>query len=160
MPLPKIADTFSPGDWSAVITPIAEGFMNCDIELIAPDSRPDAPYDPETGLGGVGSPTVIWYGKARAQHVAATRGANLQGQDTYNPTGHRDMTFQIPLNEDYGYSGKIERGWLIRVLDGGKDRQLTDYLYNVDSGVNSSWAALRTIVCTIDVKASGNWGSL
>ena len=67
------------------------------------------------------------------------------------------MTFQIPLNDDYGYTGKIERGWLIRVLDGGKDRQLVDYLYSVDSGLNSSWAALRTIVCTIDVKASANW---
>lgn len=153
MPLP--ANTF--GDWSAVITTTAEQFMNAEIELIAPDSKPDTPYDAATNTGGVGSPTVVWYGKARAQHVSSTRGANLQGQDTFNPTGHRTYNFQIPLNNDYGYMGKIERGWYIRVTDGGKNPELLDYIFIVDSALNSSWAALRTIICTFDVKASGNW---
>lgn len=129
-------------------------WMNGEIDLIDPNGVKSTPYDPVTNTGGNETPTLIWSGKARIQQLSATRGANLGGQATQNPTLQRTIIFQIPSQIENGYNGRIERGWLIRVRDGGESPYLAGYNFFVDSSANSSMSWLRTVIAIVDVQAN------
>lgn len=140
-------------DWSAPASVVAAGKMNATIQILDL-SGPKTEYDPVTNTGGYSTPIPIWTGAARIQQIYTARGSNIDGDSTRNPTGQRTILFQIPLA---AYDGRIERGWQIRVLDPGKDVSLALYTYHVDSAMNSSWAAARTIACSTDAEASPGW---
>lgn len=129
-------------------------WMNGEIEIINPNGERVTPYDPVSNTGGEETPTIKWRGKARIQQLSATRGANIGGQATQNPTLQRTVIFQIPAQIEDGYNERIERGWLIRVVDGAEAAYLSGYNFFVDSSINSSLAWLRTVICIIDVQAN------
>lgn len=143
-------------DWSAPASGVAEGKMNAVIAIIDL-SGPKTPYDPITNTGGSVVPRVVWQGKARIQQIYTARGSNIDGDSTRNPTGQRTILFNIPLKGKDAYKDRIERGWQIKVIDPGKDPSLVEYTYHVDSAVNSSWAAARTIAASMDAEASPGW---
>lgn len=124
------------GDWSAVITPIAEGFMNGEVEWFVPgvpvpqtdfSQTPTAPAE-----------TVIATTPARIQHLREPRDAG----NAYQWSEYRRVRCQIPA-ANLGLP--IIKGVRGRITNGGKDPNLTGAIIVVEDARNSSWAALRTI---------------
>lgn len=153
MALPPIA---APGDWSRVIADAALLFMNTQIQIV---STSTTPYDMATSAGGDTVVTVHWSGQARGQNLANTRGFNVGGESTGNPTGTRGYTWQVPLPEDGGPSMKIQRGWFVKWISGGNDDVLDESLFLIDSVLNSTWRATQLLICTVDVEATPGWSA-
>lgn len=129
-----------------LIAPVAELAMTATVQIVSPGSGEWVPYDPDDDSGGYyDSESVIYKGKARVQQ--ATNGNDMPNAETYNPTSQVLMLVQVPLSV-----AKVERGYTVRVIDGGKDGSLTDYVLVVQSSVNSNWAQVRDIRCVIDVE--------
>jgi uncharacterized protein DUF6093 len=108
------------------------------------------PYNPDNDSGGYfENETVTYEGKARVQQIS--NGADIQNLQVFDPTSEVLMRVQVPLAAN---SGKITRGWQIRVIDGGNDGALTSAVLYVDTAVNSNWAQVRDIHCTYDYEKS------
>lgn len=95
---------------------------------------------------------VVWEGKAR---IVGYRSAVPSNKGSLSdPTGNKAMRFQIPRDS---YTGRVLRGWQIRVTDGGDNPRLTDYLFIVESDTVVSNEASRTIEAIVDVEAVPGW---
>lgn len=95
-------------------------------------------YDPITGTGGGTSINVLWSGKARVQHL----GQPSQFQTSYNTESSHMFRFQLDPADN---PPNISFGVKARVLNGGRDSSLESYVFVVNSAVNSSHMAVRTI---------------
>lgn len=106
---------------------------------------------PELGLpGSPATVEVLWSGKARVQQIRAPR----NDSSDYQASDSRSFRFQLDPqdNPPVLYSGT--KG---RVLDGGRDSSLENYAYTVESAVNSSHMAVRTVELSADMKPHA-WG--
>ena len=104
-----------------------------------------------TGYTYTGNP-VVWTGRAR---IASTRSSvNSGGATSTDPTSIKSVRVQIPYDAAFI---RVQRGWQVRVTDGGRNPRLEDYLLTVESDVNSSHVASLTFDCTIDVESSPVW---
>lgn len=81
--------------------------------------------------------------KARVQHLRAP----LDSSSPVTWGTQRAIRLQIPLNAT---SGAITKGWLVQI-SGANDPTLNLVTMTVQSAVNSSHAALRTIECISDL---------
>jgi hypothetical protein len=102
----------------------------------------------------VGDP-VVWEGRARISSVRRTVDSNKGNLS--NQTGMKPIQVQIPDVEHGGFSGRIERSWQIRVLDGGRASSLEGYLLVIESGWEPSNQGSRTLECTVDVETKPEW---
>jgi len=100
------------------------------------------------------SAALKWEGQARVASTRSEVGAG--GTTSTNPTGVKALRVQIPYDKDFM---RVKRGWSIRVTDGGRNRRLEDYLFMVESDVNSSQVASLTFACSVDVESIPNWSS-
>lgn len=98
-----------------------------------------------TSVGG-GRPTLtkLFQSKARVQHLRAPT-ENMQSEEWSTKTA---FTIEVPLN---AYAGLIRKGLTLRVLDGHKDKALEQIAMTVQRAINSSDAAVRTIVATSEL---------
>lgn len=111
--------------------------MNADV-CFYEESRTTESYDPITGHGGATGITVIWRGKARVQHL----GQPSQFQTSYSTSTNHMFRFQLDPADN---PPEVYFGLKARVLDGARDQSLTQYAMIVNSAVNSSHMAVRTI---------------
>lgn len=131
MPLMK------PGAWNVTIRNIAEQFQNGEVQWFI--AVPGTGYDPiaKTYVTPP-SETAIGTTAARIQHIREPRAVATN----YEYTTYRRFRFQIPYSD---IALDITKGVLGRVTDGGDDPRLVGQIVTVQSAVNSSWAAIRTI---------------
>lgn len=136
-------------DWQDVILDTARQFMNgevCFYRIVGgSDDLPE--------IGQPGTPAtveVLWKGKARIQHLRAPRRDSTE----YQASDSRSFRFQLdPLDEP----PIVHAGTKARVTNGGRDSSLETYSYQVESAVNSSHMAVRTVELTADMRPT-TWG--
>lgn len=126
--------TSPPANWEEAILNSAVQFMNAEVCFY--DSV-DIPYDPITGAGG---PTVqvLWRGKARVQQLRTPQ----EFQTDYQASSSRPFRFQLDPRDSVP---ELYFGVKARVLDGGRDSGLESLVYIVNSAINSSHMAVRTV---------------
>lgn len=106
---------------------------------------------PELGKPGAPSTVeILWTGKARVQHLRAPR----NDSSDYQASDSRAFRFQLDPDDN---PPALYSGTKARVLDGGRDSSLENYAYTVDSAVNSSHMAVRTVELSADMKPH-TWG--
>lgn len=141
--------------WSDRIAAFSETMMNATIQLRDPALITDSGYNVETNTyTPVGNPVVATDIPARIQPVRLA--VDTVGGSTNNPSGEVRIRVQIPRT---AYSGKISRGWQVRVLTATRNPELLDYLFVVDANVNSSWRASNTIECSVNVENDPSWSA-
>ncbi|QWS69413.1 head-to-tail stopper [Microbacterium phage Necrophoxinus] len=133
-------------NWQDQIRAAAVQYMNAEVCFY---SVVDGTYDEVTNTGTPGSVEILWRGKARIQHLRTARDAstNVQRDDI------RAFRFQLDPEDN---PPPLFSGTKARVIDGGRDSQLELYAYSVDSAVNSSHMAVRTVELTANMRAA-NW---
>ena len=96
--------------------------------------------------------SVVWSGQAR---VADYRSVLSIGSPTAaDPTTYKLMIVQIPYIPNFMH---VKRGWQIRIVNGGRNASLEQYLFNVDSDIATSNVGSTTIHCSIDVTIVPSW---
>lgn len=123
-----------PADWQEAILDTAVLFMNaevCFFKTIEED------YDPVAGTGGV-SVEVLWRGKARVQQLRTPQ----EFATDYQANSSRPFRFQLDPRDSVP---TMYHGVNARVLDGGRDPDLETLVYVVNSAINSSHKAVRTV---------------
>lgn len=141
--------------WSDVIAAKSLEYMNAVVELRNPALITDPGYNVATNTyTPVGDPVVATGIPARIQPVRMA--VDIAGGATSNPGGEVRVRVQIPRT---AYSGKIKRGWQVRVLTAERNPELLDYLLVVDSSVNSSWRASATLECSVNVENDPTWSA-
>lgn len=141
--------------WANVIGEVSDDYKNATISLINP-ALVSSTFDVDTNsYTSVGNPVVAEGIDARVQPVRLA--VDVRAGSTGNPSGEIRIRVQIPRT---AYSGKIQRGWLIRVTAADRNPELLDLLFVVDSDVNSSWRASHTVEATVNVEADANWAAV
>lgn len=139
----------APAGWEDAILIAARQFMNAEVcfykvvggtEDLPEINRPGTP----------GTVQVLWRGKARVQHIRAPRPDSPE----YQASDSRAFRFQLDPADN---PPQLYSGARARVLDGGRDSSLETYSYVVDSAVNSSHMAVRTVELTADMRPV-TWG--
>lgn len=135
--------------WQQNILDTARQFMNAEVCFYrVVGGKDDLPE-----IGKPGTPArveVLWRGKARIQQLRAPRRDSTE----YQASDSRSFRFQLDPEDN---PPVVYAGTKARVLDGGRDSSLENYSYQVESGVNSSHMAVRTIELTADMKPT-TWG--
>lgn len=122
-------------------------WFNAHIQIIDPAQATTTPYDPETDTGGESTPVVLYDSGANGARIQPLRSPNaaVVGEQ---PLNTRAVEIQTKL--DYS-AGVLRSGLRIIVVDGGEDKTLENYVYTLQSGVNSSFGWVRTLFCTVDL---------
>lgn len=134
----------TPANWQEAIHDAAIQFMTARVCFY--EEGDVTPYDPVTGTGGSTEIDVIHSGKARVQHLRSPRDANTDYQ------ANRSRQFRWQLDPDDGWPDEIPFGTKGRVLDGARDKALEGLVFVVDSAINSSDMAVRTVDLTSDMR--------
>jgi hypothetical protein len=121
-------------NWQDQIHDVAVQFMNAQVQFFVTNKNP------------VGAPveTILWQGKARVQQLRAPR----EGQTSYESTGSRMFRFQLDPDDNPPF---FNEGTFARVLDGGRDPDLELLIMTVNSSINSSHRAVRTVELRADM---------
>lgn len=138
-----------PRDWSDAILNSAIMFMNAEVCFY--EEIPGAtPYDPITGTGGSTEIRVIWSGKARVQQLRAPR----DFVTSYQVNSTRFFRYQLDPGDSVP---DLPQGTKSRVLLGGRDEKLESLVFVVNSAINSSHMAVRTVELAANMKPI-TWG--
>lgn len=131
----------APLGWVDVIQNVAEQFMTATVCFY--EESDDGSFDPITGEGDEGGIDVLWFGPARVQHL---RSAQRFATD-YQAEADRAFRFQLPKD---GGVPNLPQGTLARVIDAGEDGDpdLEALVYVVDSAINASFQAVKTVELT------------
>ncbi len=134
-----------PIDWAPEVEALVAPFRGATIEIYDPKhSTLDAPYNPLTDLGGVETPTVVWPlpGKTCVARILRKQPAeNLRATDEW---GVR-VPYQFDIALDPACPD-INRGYRIKVTNGGNSPGLTNITFTVISAINSSYSNQLTIL--------------
>lgn len=143
------------GDWAAEIAEVSgdEEYQRCRIQIRNPDLRARV-GDIEAGYHWEGDP-VIWVGQARIVGVRAAM--DILAGNAADPSGSKTVRVQIPYEIMEGLTGRIRRGWQIRVLDGGRNPKLKHYVLTIESDFNSGNVASPVLECSIALDNDPNW---
>lgn len=140
-------------DWSQEVADESTKpvYQNCEIAIINPD------LIVRTGTITSGytydrTAATIWLGQARVASMRSGLGAG--GTTSTNPTRIKSIRVQIPYEKDFP---RLLRGWQVQVIEGGRNDRLMDYLFAIESDINSSHVASVTFECTTDVESAPNW---
>ncbi|QDH48049.1 hypothetical protein LUPINE_41 [Microbacterium phage Lupine] len=135
--------------WQDIILDTARQFMTAEVCFYrVVGGKDDLPEIGQPGSRAMVE--VIWQGKARVQHLRAPRRDSTE----YQASDSRSFRFQLdPLDDPPA----LYAGTKARVLNGARDPQLETYSYHVESAVNSSDMAVRTVELTADMKPN-TWG--
>lgn len=137
----------SPVPWADAIAAVSDTLKNATVSLIDP-SLVTTTFDVDTNATvQVGNPVVAADIPARVQPIRLS--VDQRAAQAGNPTGEVRMRVQIPR---LSYSGKIRRGWQVRVTNADRNPELENYLIVVDAVVDSSWRASITIEGMVNVE--------
>lgn len=151
-----MAYDFDGENWAAEIAAVSGDpeFQNCEIQIRNPNLMTVTPDILDGGVVIVGNP-VVWQGRARV--VGVRSALDISPGTSATPSGTKSVRVQIP----YGtYVGRINRGWQIRVIDGGRNVNLERYVLFVESDFNSGNVASPVIECSIAIDEEANWGDV
>lgn len=135
--------------WQDAILATARQFMTGEVCFY----RVVGGTDDLPEIGQPGTPAtveVLWRGKARIQHLRAPRRDSTE----YQASDSRSFRFQLDPEDN---PPVVYAGTKARVLNGARDASLENYLYQVESAVNSSDMAVRTVELTADMRPN-TWG--
>lgn len=136
-----------PKNWEEAILSAAVTQMNAKVCFYEADSDD---YDWRTGSGGIGI-RILWSGKARVQHLRAPH----QFSTGYETGSDRAFRFQLDPGDSVP---NLYEGFKARVIDGGRDSGLETLAYVVDSAINSSHMAVRTVELKANMRPmEWNW---
>ena len=121
--------------------------MNAEVCFYEESDAAEA-YDPITGEGGSTGINIIWRGKARVQHL----GQPSQFDTLYSASTNHMFRFQLDPADN---PPDVYFGLKARVLDGGRDASLIEYAMIINSAVNSSHMAVRTIELESTMEPAG-----
>lgn len=130
-----------PSNWEDAILLNAVQFMNAEVcfyEITGDD------YIDATGTGGA-QVRLIWRGKARVQQLRAPREASTE----YQASDSRSFRFQLDPRDSLP---TLYSGAKARVIAGGRDADLETLALVVDSAINSSHMAVRTVELTANMR--------
>lgn len=138
MPIPAPA-----ADWSDEILEAVRGEFNGVVTIKMPDTPGE--YDPtaDTSATGTTGATLIQSRAARIQHVGQPK--QKDSQDGWSTEQAIRVQFEILPADPV-----IPKGAEVHVEDGGKDVSLEEYVFQVVKALNSSHAALRTVVASTE----------
>lgn len=137
----------SPVVWADAIAAVSDEYKNATVSLIDP-SLVTTTFDVDTNQTvQVGNAVIASDIAARVQPIRLS--VDQRAGATGNPSGEVRMRVQIPRT---AYSGKIRRGWQVRVTEATRNPELEDYLIVVDAVVDSSWRASITIEGMVNVE--------
>lgn len=148
-----MAYDFGDENWAAEVAEVSgdAAYQNCRIQIRNPKLLTVA-RDMMTGTTTVTGEPVVWEGQARI--IGPRSALDLQGSTSENPSGTKSVRVQIP----YGaYMDRIDRGWEIRVIDGGRNPNLENYKLYIESDFNSGNVASYTIECSIALDENPGW---
>lgn len=130
-----------PDSWVDTIKETAEQFMTARVCFY--EETQDGDYDPIDGTGEESSIDIIWAGSARVQHLRSPQ----KFASDYQAEANRAFRFQLPKDGGVPF---LPQGTLARVLDAGEDGDpdLEALVYVVDSAINASFQAVKTVELT------------
>lgn len=137
-------------DFTAIGSGMAESmsaWLNAEVEIFDANMR-DLEWDPVTNAYGEDVETVIWSGKARIQPVSNVGKPYVGAQSG----SIRNVLLHVPIAE---VGDDVKPGMMIRVKESGNDPFLANSIFVIESAVNSSYAWVRTLFCTSDIKNVG-----
>lgn len=126
-------------------------FQNCAIEIRNP-ALLTVTKDIQAGTKSVTGDPVVWSGRARV--IGIRRALDIQAGGSANPSGEKTIRVQIPYGS---ITTRVQRGWQIRVTDGGRNPVLEEYLFIVDSDVNSGNVASYTFEASTVLDNDPGW---
>jgi hypothetical protein len=139
----------APTVWADVIGEVSATFMNATVSLLDP-SLVTSVFDVDTNsFVSTGNPVVAEGISARVQPVRLA--VDTRAGSSGNPGAETRLRVQIPRD---AYSGRIQRGWQVRVTSATRNPELLNFLLIVDAVVNSSWRASITVEATVSVENS------
>jgi len=142
----------APAVWADSIGTVSDEFKNAVVDILDP-SLVTSSYNVDTNVTTYSGDPVIAAGiAARIQPVRLA--VDTRGASTANPSGEVRLRVQIPRTS---VTGKIQRGWIVRVTEATRNPELLDYVLVVDAAVDSSWRASITIECAVNVENEGEW---
>lgn len=129
-----------PASWVDVIKETAEQFQTARVCFF--EEAPGGNEDPIAGTGDtvIG---IIWAGPARVQHLRAPQKFATE----YQAEANRSFRFQLPKDGGVPF---LPQGTSARVLSTGEDGDpdLEELIYVVDSAINASFQAVKTVELT------------
>lgn len=145
-----------PSDWTEAIGNVAKRFMNARVCFFRSDNAGD--YDALTNTGKRDGVEIIWAGPARVQHLRSPQKASTN----YEVGNSRSFRFQLDKGAAVPF---LPSGTKARVLDAGVpghemlpgDRDLENLVYVVESAINASHQAVRTVELTANMRKM-DWG--
>lgn len=138
----------APQGWEDAILDAAVQFMNAEVCFYEVESDDE---DDITGTGSV-SVRILWRGKARVQQLRSPRDSSTE----YQASDSRAFRFQLDPGDSVP---EVYSGTKARVLAGGRDSGLEALAFVVDSAINSSHKAVRTVELTSNMRpVNWTWG--
>jgi hypothetical protein len=136
-------------DWAQTVADISTlpEFQNAAVVIYLPAIGGEYDVDTGTYTGGT-DPELLYRGQARVV------GIRYHTNDTQanNPTTLKGVRLQIADRA----LGRVPDQARVYFTDGGRNPQLTDYVFTVNSDFNSSHVAAYTFELTVDTEAAGN----
>jgi len=135
--------------WREATGQVADGFLNCTIELYDQEQIDDGDnYNWQTNAGAGSASTLLWAGPAQVQvfRFTLTMDAPVGSVDQL-----RSVRFTIDANDPVIKELDIRRGQSVRVITCPMNHTLTRYQYVVNSGLNSGSSMRRTIETEVDM---------
>ena len=90
----------------------------------------------------------------RARIIGVRSTLDVNGRQSGDATGSKALRIQFPYES---YPSRVERGTRVRIVDGGRNPAMEDYLVTVDSDNMSSQRASHTLDCTVDMTSNAGW---
>jgi hypothetical protein len=143
-----------PKNWTDAIADVAKLFMNAKVCIYETDSS-ESDYDPITGSGIEFKVTPIFVGSARVQKL---RTPNVFATE-YQAGANVAFRMQVEANSIPRF---ISEGAKVRILNadqyGSGDNDLEKLIFVVNSAINSSHQAVKTIELTATMREiEWNW---
>lgn len=120
-------------------------WYNAQIEIVDPEFR-EQTWNVMTNTFGADTAEVIYSGSARIQPIRETKQTDMGiGEGAI-----RSVRVQVPYDANLEL---VQKGFEVRITDGGEDAVLENLKLVVKSAINSSYGWNRTIECDADVKS-------
>jgi len=151
--VPVLAVVFT-DDWAQEIADVSgdPGYQRATVQIFDPADLTQTGNVANNWSYAYNPADAAYNGQARV--VVISGGTGVGGNTNSNPTNIVTIRVQIPYAAGFG---RVKRGWIIKVTDGGRNSRLEDYLLTVNSDINSSNVASLTFTATADVEADPGW---